>query len=271
MASAVVAALAACSRDGGDPAAAPSPASTRPGSPGSSASVTTPSVTGTARRFDTPSGMPRVAVPAGTLYHLPGFDPTVTTGGRMAFTVDDGTDPMVVGAYAALCRDTGLRVTFFLNGVNPSWTEHAPALRSLHDAGQIFLANHTWSHQDLTRLTSSQLSDQVRRNEQFLSSTFGTLGRPFLRPPFGYRNPAVVAQLADLGYPAVTMWEGSIGDATAVKIPKLLGLAREWFRPGRIVIGHANHPGVTTVYDQLVELIHGRGIQPVHLGDVFQV
>jgi peptidoglycan-N-acetylglucosamine deacetylase len=214
--------------------------------------------------------MARVGVPRGTLYHLPGFDPAVRTGGRMALTVDDGTDAAVVGAYAQLCRDTGLRVTFFVNGVNRSWTEHAPALRALHDAGQIFLANHTWSHPDLTKLSPAAVTDQVRRNEQFLSSTFGTLGRPFLRPPFGARNAAVIAQLADLGYPAVTMWEGSIGDATAEKIPKLLGLAAEWFRPGRIVIGHANHPGVTTVYDQLIELIHSRGIQPVHLGDVFR-
>jgi peptidoglycan-N-acetylglucosamine deacetylase len=40
---------------------------------------------------------------------------------------------------------------------------------------------------------------------------------------------------------------------------------------GRIVIGHANHPGVTKVYGQLVEIIRSRKLVPVHLGDVFDV
>ena len=217
------------------------------------------------RLFGAPQGLTKVALPHGTLYKLPG------TTNQIALTVDDGTDPAVVEGYAKLCRDTGLRLTFFCNGVNRGWTEHAALLRTLHDENQIFLANHTWSHANLLRLSSAEVADQVRRNESFLQNTYGTFGRPFLRPPYGYTNARLTAQLSDLGYPALTMWLGSLGDSTAAKPAKVLANAKKWFRPGGMVIGHANHPGVTHVYGQLVELIRSRHLVPVHLGDVFRL
>ncbi|WP_404389331.1 polysaccharide deacetylase family protein [Humibacillus xanthopallidus] len=217
------------------------------------------------RMFTAPQGLTKVALPHGTLYRLPGKT------NHIALTVDDGTNAAVIEGYAKLCRDTGLRVTFFCNGVNRGWTEHAGLLRPLRDDNQIFLANHTWSHANLARLSSRKLADQVRRNETFLKKTYGTLGRPFMRPPYGYTNRRVAAQLADLGYPAVTMWLGSLGDSSNVKPARIVEHASEWMTAGRIVIGHANHAAVTKVYGELVEIIRSRALVPVHLGDVYAV
>jgi peptidoglycan/xylan/chitin deacetylase (PgdA/CDA1 family) len=243
VAASVVAGLASCSRDEG----------------GNAAAVSRPT-----RPFGPPNGLKKVALPHGTLYRLPG------TTNHVALTVDDGTNAAVIGGYAKLCQDTGLRLTFFCNGVNPGWTEHAEILRALHDDNQIFLANHTWSHADLVRLSSSAITDQVHRNEAFLDNTFGTLGRPFMRPPYGHSNGRVTAQLTDLGYPATTMWLGSLGDSSPITPAKIVANAEQWLGPGRIVIGHANHPGVSKVYGQLVEIIRSRNLVPVHLGDVYQ-
>ena len=204
-------------------------------------------------------------MPRGTLYWLPG------TGDDVALTVDDGTDPRVVAGYAKLAQDTGLRLTFFCNGVNPSWTESAPVLRPLLEENQIFMANHTWSHPSLLTLSSAELADQVHRNERFLKNTYGVLGRPFLRPPYGYRSTRVDQQLADLGYPAVTMWYGSLGDSTVLNPKRIVVHAEQWIKARHLVIGHANHDPVLKVYDQLVQIITSRHLQPVHLGDVFQV
>ncbi|MBP6995077.1 MAG: polysaccharide deacetylase family protein [Phycicoccus sp.] len=189
----------------------------------------------------------------------------------MALTVDDGTDATVVNAYADLAERTGIRLTFFANGNMPSWTEHAARLRPLNDAGQILICNHTWSHPDLTKLSAADLTDQVVRNETFLQNTYGTPGRPFMRPPFGFRNKSTDAQLADLGYPVITMWEGSLSDSGSLPPEVIYDNAHTWFLPQHLVIGHANHPPVIDVMDQLAQLIHDRGLTPVHLGDVYQL
>jgi len=226
---------------------------------------TTPSPTGTAARFTAPTGLRKVPLPHGTLFELP------DQGRTVALTVDDGTSSAVIEGYATLARDTGLRLTFFCNGVNSGWTTHADLLRPLHDDNQIFLANHTWSHPNLLHLSPARVARQVRRNEAFLENTYGTLGRPFMRPPYGAHDAALDAQLADLGYPAVTMWLGTLGDSSVVSPQTIVASAKEWLLPHHIVIGHANHRPVTKVYGQLVEIIRARSLQPVHLGDVFQV
>jgi peptidoglycan/xylan/chitin deacetylase (PgdA/CDA1 family) len=218
-----------------------------------------------AARLDAPVGLARHPVPRGTLDRLPG------NGRTIALTIDDGTDSAVLGAYAEVCRVTGLRATFFCNGVNRGWTEHAPAFRALLHSGQIFIANHTWSHPDLLRLSPAQVTDEVRRNETFLRNTYGVTGRPFLRPPFGYHDARLDQHLADLGYPAVTMWLGTLGDATVESPQKIVAMADQWFLPQHVVIGHANHPQVIGVLDRLVEIIANRQLQPVHLGDIFDV
>jgi peptidoglycan/xylan/chitin deacetylase (PgdA/CDA1 family) len=217
------------------------------------------------RPFTAPQGITKVPLPHGTLYRLPGKT------NHIALTVDDGTNAAVIEGYAKLARDTGLRLTFFCNGVNRGWTEHAGLLRPLHDDNQIFIANHTWSHPSLVKLSSRKISDQVHRNETFLKNTYGTLGRPFMRPPYGYMNARVKAQLADLGYPAVTMWLGTLGDSSAIPPAEVVVNAKEWLTAGRIVIGHANHSSVLKVYGQLVEIIRSRKLVPVHLGDVYTV
>lgn len=191
------------------------------------------------------------------------------TGNLLALTVDDGTSSEVVGAYCDFIKKSGMRITFFPNGRNPSWTDHAPALRPLVESGQVQLGNHTWSHPDLTRLSDADIADEISRNEAFLNNTYGVSGRPFLRPPYGFHNNRVDSIAAGLGYTTMTMWYGSLGDSSVLTPDQVLANARTWFTAQRIVIGHANHHAVTERFDQLAGLIHSRQLQTVTLDDVF--
>src|SRR3954468_3936904 len=121
----------------------------------------------------------QVPAPAGVLTRLPG------DGNQLALTVDDGASVPVVGAFAQFCADTGTRLTFFVNGANSSWSVNAPALRPMVDSGQVQMANHTWSHPYLNHLEQGAVANQIRRNADFLRTTYGMDGTPFFRPPFG--------------------------------------------------------------------------------------
>ncbi|MGN6160462.1 MAG: polysaccharide deacetylase family protein [Marmoricola sp.] len=215
--------------------------------------------------FAPPERIVRVPVPQGTITMLPAGSNLV------ALTVDDGTDSEVLKAYLVLARRTGLRLTFFANGSTPSWTENAPLLRPLVDRGQAIICNHTWSHSDLTQLSNTQIADEVQRNENFLTDLYGVNGRPFLRPPYGNHDARVDQMIGALGYPAVTMWWGSLGDSTAIPSRQVLANAEQWLHPRRLVIGHANHPGVLSELDRIVDIIAERRLQPVHLADIYDV
>ena len=72
---------------------------------------------------------------------------------RIAITIDDGYCAPCVNAYVAFAKASGIHITFSPNGTYRAlWTPHAPVLRSLIEAGQVQIGNHTYSHPDITRL-----------------------------------------------------------------------------------------------------------------------
>ena len=203
------------------------------------------------------------AAPVGVLTRLPG------NGNQLALTIDDGTSVTVVGAFAQFCQDSGTRLTFFVNGVNSSWSVNAPALRPMVDSGQIQMGNHTWSHPYLNRIRHSAVADQLSRNADFLKNTYGTDGTPYWRPPYGVHNADIDRVAGDLGYTTITLWSGDIGNTVPENETSLIAAASKSFQPQQIVIGHANLPTVTHCFPQLLDLIHSRNLQTVTLNDVF--
>ena len=206
----------------------------------------------------------RIPLPGGGgLMKIPG------EGDLLALTVDDGVNSEVVRAYTQFAKDTGVRLTFFVNGIYKSWTENLQMLRPLVDSGQIQLGNHTWSHPDLTTLPKDQIAQQLTRNDEFLKETYGIGAKPYWRPPYAKRNAEVDAVAADLGYTVPTLWSGSLSDSTLITEDYIVKMADEYFTPQSIVIGHLNHLPVTHVYPQLVEFIRDRDLRTVTLNDVF--
>jgi peptidoglycan/xylan/chitin deacetylase (PgdA/CDA1 family) len=201
--------------------------------------------------------------PAGVVDALPG------AGNSLALTIDDGASSEVVGAFAALAVDTGIRLTFFPNGCYRSWEDNAAVLRPLVESGQVALGNHTWSHPDLTTLGDAQVAEEIGRNRDFLRTTFGITDSPFFRPPYGARDERTDRIAADAGHPTIVMWYGTLGDSRVLGPDELLAAARQWFAAQSIVVGHANHLPVTTVYGELLDLIAERQLHTVTLADVW--
>lgn len=201
--------------------------------------------------------------PTGVVTELPG------QGNTLALTIDDGTNSDVVAAFTALAAGTGIRLTFFPNGRYASWAENARALRPMVESGQIALGNHTWSHPDLTTLSDAEVAEEISRNRDFLKNTFGVRDTPFFRPPFGARNERIDRIAADVGHPTVVMWNGTLDDARQVTGAELIAAAKEWFAARAIIVGHANQPTVTTVFDELQRVIADRGLSTVTLADVW--
>jgi peptidoglycan/xylan/chitin deacetylase (PgdA/CDA1 family) len=206
----------------------------------------------------------RIPLAGGVLSSLPG------NGDMLALTLDDGVSTDVVGAYIQLAKDTGMRMTFFVNGVYSSWTDHVGQLRPLVDDGQIQLANHTWLHPNLTKLPLPGVAEELRHNHDFLWKTYGVDVRPYFRPPYGAHNANVDAVAGDLGYTVDTLWSGDLGDQVIVPEGEIVKNADKYFTAQTLVIGHLNHLPVTHVYGQLVDIIRARALRTVTLNDVFR-
>jgi peptidoglycan/xylan/chitin deacetylase (PgdA/CDA1 family) len=205
----------------------------------------------------------RMPAPVGVLTRLPG------DGNQLALTVDDGCSTADVAALGRFCADTGMRLTFFVNGINPSWTVNAPLLQPMVSSGQIQMGNHTWSHPDITRISPAALAEQIGRNADFLRNTYGVDGTPYFRPPFGRHNAGTDSIAADHGYPTITLWSAAIGDSRPIDEAAMIANAQGCLRAQQIVLAHANLPPISHVLPQLADIIAAHGLQTVTLNDVF--
>ena len=72
-----------------------------------------------------------------------------------------------------------------------------------------------------------------------------------------------------MGYTRTVLWDGSFSDSEVVTPQFLLAEAEKYLQPGVINLGHANHPTVLGLFDQLMDLIHSRDLHPVTLDEMF--
>ncbi|MCL2780763.1 MAG: polysaccharide deacetylase family protein [Actinomycetia bacterium] len=190
-------------------------------------------------------------------------------GNKIALTIDDGVSAEVIDGYLRLAERHGTKLTFFINGMYKGWTTHAQRIGKLVHNGQVQIGNHTWSHPDLTKLSAAGIADQLGRNDELIQRLWGITSKPYMRPPYGYRDATTDRICADLGYPKITMWYGSLDDYGKITADAMVKNARKWLLPQRIVVGHANTPTVVGGLPRLQALLKKRGLTTVTLREVF--
>jgi peptidoglycan-N-acetylglucosamine deacetylase len=191
-------------------------------------------------------------------------------GGHIALTVDDGTCADCVTGYVEFARRTNTHLTFSPNGTYArEWEPHAGVLAPLVAAGQVQIMNHTFTHPRLTTLPDAHVRAELERNEQWVQRVFGITTRPYYRPPFGFHDPRVDGLAAELGWTRCVLWNGSYSDSETVTPEFFLQQARRYLKAGTIMLGHANHPTVLGMFDQITALLADRNLHPVTLDEMF--
>jgi peptidoglycan-N-acetylglucosamine deacetylase len=250
---------------GSSDATPPVPSSANPLPTGTPAITPPPAPTSPA---DAAQPLPPIPAPR------PGPSTTISSGlagtNKICLTVDDGYCVDCVSRYVEFAQQSGIHLTFSPNGTySRAWAPHAGAIRPLLERGQVQIINHTWSHLDLVKMTDKQITTELERNEEWVNRTFGITTRPYYRPPYGFHNKHVDGVAGNLGYTKSVLWNGSYSDSEAITPEFLLTQAQKYLKPGVIMLGHANHPTITGMFPQIMDLIKQRGLQPVTMDEMF--
>ena len=126
----------------------------------------------------------------------------------LALTFDDGPNPAVTSGLLDLLDRYGARATFFLMGrhvrVFPELTREIAARG--HTIG-----NHTETHPNLMFMSTKKLQEELDRCSEAIESAAAYRPR-WVRPPFGFRGPALGGVVRRLGYCGVAMWSKLVRD-----------------------------------------------------------
>lgn len=152
----------------------------------------------------------------------------------IAFTFDDGPHPLFTHQVLELFRKAHGKATFFMIG--EELEAHREIAAAVHAAGHE-IANHTYSHPDLTKLTLEEARDQLRRGDAIIREV---TGKPVLsfRPPYFGVNEQVLSLAAEHGYTSIGAVNGEAKDWEQPGVDFILEHTREVVEAGSIFMFH---------------------------------
>ncbi|MCX4755530.1 polysaccharide deacetylase family protein [Kitasatospora purpeofusca] len=151
----------------------------------------------------------------------------------VAITVDDGPDPRYTPAVLALLDQYGIRASFFLIGENAN--AHPDLVREVAARGH-HIANHSWSHPDLSGLSAAKVRDELGRTSELLGRLTGRAPTWF-RAPGGGWSPTVLKVGAELGMRPMA-WSVDPQDWATPGTDVITKRLEKELRPGAIVLTH---------------------------------
>src|SRR4051794_8003705 len=109
------------------------------------------------------------------------FDWVHVDGPYIAMTFDDGPSAKLTPKLLDLLAAHHIKATFFLIGENAA---EYPDIVAREVQGGHEVANHSWSHPNLAKMSDDGVRGQLRRTDDAIRSAIGN--RPTLmRPPYG--------------------------------------------------------------------------------------
>lgn len=212
-----------------------------------------------------PEPPPPPEVPAGQPSRL------VVNGDRackqIALTYDAGSGADGAAAILDVLKQHGVRSTFFLTG---KWVEKYPDLAKRIAAEGHEIANHTYSHPDLTKIPAAEALKQIQDGEAAIRKATGKDPRPFFREPYGAFSEAERRVVRQAGYSYSIYWDVDTLDWQFPGVETLVKRITTKSQNGSIVLMHLNVPDTATASDQAIPLLRAGGYNLVPVSQVLQ-
>jgi peptidoglycan/xylan/chitin deacetylase (PgdA/CDA1 family) len=187
----------------------------------------------------------------------------------VALTFDGAWDASGVPRILAALGRHHATATFFVTG---SWVKRYPQMA--RRIGRRYpLANHSWSHPQMTALSAGDIRKEIRRAGWWIRAVSGHDPRPLFRFPYGDRDARTIGVVNSLGYTSVR-WSidtwGWMGPVEGQSRTTVLRRVARMLNRGAIVLLHigANRDGSTLDADALpaiLTLLERRGYRTVTL------
>jgi len=182
----------------------------------------------------------------------------------VALTFDDGPHRWHTPELLEILREWNIKASFFV--VGKCAAENPRLLRKIHEEGHC-IANHSWSHPDLTRFAKDDLVDEIRFCNQVVEALTGH--RPkFFRPPGGRWNDQVLRTVSDEGLLPV-LWTVNGYDVPPKPPEELAELILRRTRPGAIILMHDGGGATAAALPAIIERLQADGYFFVTLDQMF--
>ncbi|MEU9626056.1 polysaccharide deacetylase family protein [Streptomyces luteogriseus] len=173
--------------------------------------------------------------------------------GYVGLTFDDGPSGNTTKLLGAL-RQNGLRATMFNQG---QYAAANPSLVRAQVTAGMWVANHSYTHPHLTRLSQAQIDSEISRTQQAVANAGGGTPKLF-RPPYGETNATVKSVAARYGLTEIIWhvdsqdWNGASTDAIVQSVARLTS--------GQIILMHDWPANTLAAVPRIAQTLASRGL-----------
>lgn len=190
---------------------------------------------------------------------LEAIDPTKP---MVAITYDDGpSDETTPTVLDALEKHFGV-ATFFMQGCNIEGKEEI--LKRSYAMGNE-LANHSWNHPQLTKISSDEVKKQLEDTDALIKAACPEIENPILRPPYGAFNDTVKSVV---GKPII-LWSLDTLDwktrSTSATYESCMQA-----KDGDIILMHDIHASTVAAAEDIITGLQEKGFQLVTVTELYQ-
>ncbi|PWV90955.1 peptidoglycan/xylan/chitin deacetylase (PgdA/CDA1 family) [Paenibacillus cellulosilyticus] len=198
-------------------------------------------------------------------------DRAATKQNVIAFTFDDGPDPIYTPQILSLFREVGGHATFYMIG---SQVEANPDIARMVLAEGHELGNHTYTHPNLTERSTEEIISELKHTDQIIKQETGAVVRTF-RPPYLAHNEDVDKTIAEhFGYPSIGAMNLNSNDWSDPGVEHIVTESQDHLCAGNIIIFHDGGSDRSQTVEAVRQLIHMatvRGYQLVTVSELLQM
>lgn len=182
---------------------------------------------------------------------------------QMALTFDCGITPIRPGILDIL-KAKGVYATFFVTGVVANQVPDS-VRRIVLEGHQI--ANHTYSHPNLTTVTDEEVVRQLQLADDIIYGICGHHTRPFFRAPAGYRDARVLAAAQTVGFRSV-YWIAGGGDFGGWTVQQIIDNTLLNAKEGGVMLYHASVQNTELALPTIIDELRARGYDLVTVAEM---
>jgi peptidoglycan/xylan/chitin deacetylase (PgdA/CDA1 family) len=185
--------------------------------------------------------------------------PTTTTLKQVALTFDDGPSGHT-NTILDVLEKYGARATFFVVGDRVG--NYPDEIRRIHALG-CEVAQHTYSHKYLTKLSLSDVTIEVKKADDEIRSLIG-IDAPVFRPPGGLYNSSILSVINK----PVIMWSIDTRDWETRTAASVIKNTTQGLQDGDIVLMHDLYGSTAEAIKTIVPELQNQGFELVTVSEL---
>lgn len=188
-------------------------------------------------------------------------------GPYIAITFDDGPSATQTPRLLKMLKERGIKATFFCCG--QCVAQNPEIAKQIVDEGHE-IANHSWSHPLLTKMSEAAVKDQLDRTHNVIKQTTGVTPT-LMRPPYGGFTVRQRAWANAVWNYKTILWDVDTLDWKHHSPAKIESIALSEAKKGSIILCHDIHKTTVDAMPATLDALRAKGFKFVTVTELIKM